>query len=359
MKPWVKEKLARIEELYPPERIQKSKKRWHSIWSGKTPCDRYPFAYLPRSFNYYDDVFTKEEGLEKYLDEFILRGAIDDDFIPAFFPGCRTATIPNMFGAEEVVQGNDHACKKIIFAPEDIDNLPEPSMAPGTIAHEWLDMQKYYMEETEGRIPIHPADMQGPLDICGQLWGYDNILAAPYDEEPEYYDKLMSKATAAYIMFWKAQRDLLGDCFVGTHLFGWDYVPPNNGASLSADSMAMISPGFFDEYYKPYLNEIGNALGSLAVHSCGNFSAVIKDLCAIEHVKAVNAGQMSIEEMLSAGLDSKMVVIAQDTVMNAEQVFGLVRKHNLLPQITFHGLWDQAHPEAMHKQMQEWASISG
>ena len=55
--------------------------------------------------------------------------------------------------------------KRVIFEPEDIDKLPEPSMEQGTIAHEWRAMQEYFVEETGGRIPVHVVDMQGTLDV--------------------------------------------------------------------------------------------------------------------------------------------------------------------------------------------------
>lgn len=232
MKNWVKEKLNIIDELYPASRMEKSKNRWRRIWMSQKPIDRYPFVFTPITFNYYDDVFKKEDGLKAHLDEFIFRGVVQDDFIPAFFPGCRQGTIPNLFGSKEIMAGTDHSCEKNLSGYTDIDELPEPSMAPGTIVHEWLSMQEYYLQETEGRIPVHVTDTQGPLDVCRQLWGYDNLLSAPY-EEPEYYHKLMVKVTEALKLFWKKQKELLGDLLVGTHLFGWDWVPEDAGFSLS------------------------------------------------------------------------------------------------------------------------------
>jgi hypothetical protein len=115
MKDSVKEKLKIIDGLYPADRVERSKDRWRRMWRGDKPLDRYPFVFVPLTFNYYDDVFTKEEGLKAYLNEFIIREKIFDDFIPAFFPGCKQGTIPNMFGSTELVAGKDHSCEKIIF----------------------------------------------------------------------------------------------------------------------------------------------------------------------------------------------------------------------------------------------------
>jgi len=354
MQNWVKEKLKIIDGLYPAERLDKSKSRWRRVWTGQKPVDRYPFVFGPITFNYYEPVFPKEEGLKAYLDEFIFRGEVRDDFIPGFFTGCKQNTIPSMFGAKEIKSGNDYSCERILFSYGDIDKLQEPSMGPGTVAHEWLTMQEYYLQETEGKIPVHVTDTQGPLDVCGQLWGYDNILVAPY-EEPEYYNRLMSKVIKAFILFWRKQQELLGDNFIGTHLFAWDWVPEDAGVSLSADSMVMLGPDFFDDHYRVYLEEIGNTFGGLSVHSCGNFSSVMKNLCAIPCLRAVNSSQMTIEQLLHAGFDSKKVIIAFTEISKIEEMFRLVRSNQLNPDISVSGLWPSNKPEAWTKL--DWDSI--
>lgn len=338
MKSWVKEKLNIINELYPEERITKSKERWQRMWNGEKPLDRYPFLFKPVSFDYYNDVFSYEEGLKKYLDEFIYRGFVGDDFIPAFFPGCRQGTIPGMFGAKEIILGKDYSCERLVHKPEDIDCLPEPSIKEGTPAWEWLEMERYYLEECEGKIPIHVCDMQGPMDVCGQLWGYENLFICAYEDE-ERYRRLMDKATQAYIMLWEEQKNLLGENFVGTHLYGWDWVPKDNGATLSADSMVMISDSFFDEFYSEYLEEIASRFGNLTIHSCGNFKQIVPVLAEADYVKAVNASQMSVKELLDAGWDTRKVIINQESIADADELFKLAWEKNLNLNICFDGLW--------------------
>jgi len=146
-----------------------------------------------------------------------------------------------------------------------------------------------FLEETEGRLPVHVVDMQGPADVCGKLWNYGDFLLSAYTD-PDAYHSLMTRVTDAFIMFWDAQRSLLGDKFIGTHLFGWSYVPTDAGASVSADSLVMISPGFYDEFYSPYLQRIGAAFGGVAVHSCGDFSAVLPRMLKTPHLQSHQCG---------------------------------------------------------------------
>jgi hypothetical protein len=347
VKAWVREKLKRVNELYPEERLEKSRARWSAAWAGEQPKDRYPYVFVPLTFNYYNAVMSKEDGLGAYLDEWIYRGFVQDDFIPAFFPGCKQSAIPSMFGAREIVLGSDYTCERILGAPADIDSLRPPSLIPGSPACQWLEMERYYLDECEGEAPIHVCDMQGPMDVCGQLWGYENLFLCAYDDE-ERYHRLMGLATDAFCALWGAQAELLGENFVGTHLFGWDWVPQGNGASLSADSMAMMSADFFDEYYAPHLKKIAGLFGGLSVHSCGNFGAVLKSLNGIEGVKAVNASQMTVGELLAAGWGADKMMILQEDAGRAEEVFSLARENRLRLDVTFTGLWPIGNGATIH-----------
>lgn len=352
MQDTIRQKLEQIEMLFPPERLAKSQERWTRLWRGEAPLDRYPFLFAPCwHFGYYVAGLTPEECLHANLNEIIYRGHFHDDFIPALFTGCRQATIPSMFGAEEVVVDDDYGCRHIIESPEDIDRLPEPSLGPGTIAYEWLQMQSYMLEATEGRLPVHVTDMQGPADVCGQLWGYDEFFACAY-EDPDRYDRLMTLATDAFIKFWDAQRRLCGDRFIGTHIAAWDWVPADAGASASADSLVMISPTFYQEFYQPYLQRIGETFGGLAVHSCGNFAAVIPALCATPTVKAVNAAQMSLPELHDAGVDARTLVIGWTAADALEDTFRLIHEHNLRVDMTIDGVWPMS-PQGV-KPVEEW-----
>ena len=186
--------------------------------------------------------------------------------------------------------------------------LPEPRIRPGSAAAKWLEAQRFYLEQTEGEIAVHANDMQGMLDVCGQLWGYDNVLAAPYEDE-EAYRCLMDKVTRAFIYLWREQERTLGKCFMPTHLYAWDSVPPQNGATLSADALVMLSPDFFVTWYQPYLERVSDELGGLTVHSCGNFSQVAAPLCGVRGLRGINASQMDVGQLLAAGADREMVFI--------------------------------------------------
>jgi hypothetical protein len=334
----IRHKLDKIDELYPDDRLALSRERWTRLWRGVPPLDRYPFHYAPFQLQYYSAGFTPEEWLHSNLDEIIARGVGHDDFIPSFFPGCRQSTIPSMFGAEEIVMNGDYTCNPIISSTEAIDDLPEPSLACGTVAHEWLQMQEFVLEATDGRLPVHVTDMQGPADVCGQLMGYDSFFSCAY-EDPDRFQTLMNRVSDAFIGFWNAQKILCGDLFVGTHLFGWNWVPRDAGAALSADSLVMISPAYYKRFYRPYLERISEAFGGVAVHACGDFSPVIPALCSTPGVKAINAGQMTVEALSDAGADGRTVLIGFAAKEDLCPIFQRIGERRLRVDMSIAGVW--------------------
>ncbi len=330
----VKRKLNEVDRLYPTSRIEKSIARWQAVYENRLPYDRYPFVFEPFSFNYYDDVHDKESRLHALLDEIIYRGVIEDDFIPALFPGCKQSTIPGMFGAKEIVTNGDYSCERIIKNNDDIDRLPRAEILPGSSAQQWLEMQEYFLDECEGRLPINVCDMQGSMDVAGQLFGYDNLFLCAYDDSERFFE-LNAKTADAFCLLWDKQKRLLGEHMIPTHLFGWNWAPTNIGASLSADILAMMSQDFFDAFYAPVLEDISKRMGGLVVHSCGNFSAVMESLREIKGINAVNAGQMSVSQVVEAGWDKNKAIISREKFCDAEQIFSLVKEQNLSPVLTF------------------------
>lgn len=352
MKPETRYKLEIIDAQFPPERLADSKERWRRLWHNEPVLDRYPFVYAPINIDYYDAAMNPELRLQAMLDEIILHGTIQDDFIPGFFPGCRQATIPNMFGAPEIKVGDSYDCEKIIFDADDVYGLPSLSMGDGTIANEWIAMQAYVMRETDNRLPIHVTDMQGPVDVCGQMWGYDNSLAAAYTD-PDEYHYLLDKVTTAFNFFWQSQKYMAGKLFVGTHLFGWDWVPEGMGATVSADSLVMVSSSFYKKFFKPYLEQISEYCGGITVHSCGDFSATIPALLKTKGIRGINAGQMSLPQLVNAGATKKVVIIAWTNDGNIDETFKLIREHNLRVSLTIGHNWPREN--GTPKPMSEWS----
>jgi hypothetical protein len=340
-------KLDRIDELFPRERLEASKERIRALKNNRKP-DRLPFILASLGFNYYNDVMPSKECLKRMLDEIIAHGHTRDDFIPHFFPGCRQATIPNMFGAKEIVEvRNDGSLEygiseRLLGPDDDPENLPDPDITAGSIASNWLEMQKYVLEETDGRLPISVIDMQGPMDVAGQLWGYENLFMDAMSGGTKSHN-LLTKCTTAFIRLWQKQVDLLGDLFVGTHLWGWSWVESGagHGATVSMDSMAMISADFFLEHTREHLLRISKEFGGLTIHSCGKFGGVIPGINSIPGIEGINASQMTIQQLLDAGASPDLFFVLLLDYSRLAEEYALIKSGNLKVEMTVGGVWPE------------------
>lgn len=328
-------KLDAVDALYPKERVERSKQRFLDIWSGRFPSDRYPFAMAPTLFNVYDDCHTPEERVTATLDDLIVRGIYTDDTVPSVFPGCLQTTLPNMLGAPVIGAGSASVCERIVKRYEDVDALTL-SMAPGTVAYGWLESEKRILDLTDGRIPVHICDMQGPFDAAAQLCGYDMLILMAYDDE-ERYSRLMRLMNEAFCSFWEAQLSLIGDNCIPTHLFGWDYMPPIPCAAMSIDSLAMLSPAFLEEYVIPYMKEISARLGKLVVHSCGNFGHNIRTLMDEDIIIGINASQMTVRQMTEKGLTRDKVVITASGAETIIRTLTMCKEQHLFASLSVWG----------------------
>lgn len=335
MKPEIRDRLDRIDAFFPPDRVQASRRRWEAVWNRTEPEERIPFVYLPMLYLPYDDLHTPAQRLDATLDDLLSRGSFRDDTIPSIFPGCKQTTLPNLFGAAEIRVGKDLTCERIIQSPADIDALRWEIRA-GTVAFDWLEAIRFLQDATGGRMPIHVVDMQGPFDASAQLCGYDNLILMAYDD-PDRYHRLLTLMSDAFVAFWQLQKEILGNLFVGTHLFGWDWIPEGNRATLSMDSLVMFSPDFFEEFVLPHLQSISDRLGSLVVHSCGDFRHMIPVLRRHGFVSGINASQLSIQQMLEASLDPNTVVILAASGDQVPDAFRYVKDRSLHVDMTVFG----------------------
>jgi hypothetical protein len=200
--------------------------------------------------------------------------------------------------------------------------------------------------------------MQGPADVCGKLLGYENMLLGAYTS-PDLFHELMRTVTDVFVMVWEAQRELLGDLFVPTHLNALSWVPNDRRASVSVDSLDMIGPDFYDEYFRPHLVNLGERLGALTVHSCGDPTPVLPKLLDTPHVAGVNAAQRTLAEVVDAGVGSDCVIVASTPLGRLAEDIALIRERQLRVDLKIGGIWPKSDdgevlpPDAWGPEIQE------
>ena len=251
-----------------------------------------------------------------------------------------TGILPSLFGAE-VFRMNDElntlpTAKPLaggIDAIKRIIDIGIPDLGTG-YGEPCLDMGKHFVDlfadypRVCKYIQIYHPDTQGPMDICELLWGSD--LFVDLIDTPDVVHSLLEVVTETYIRF----------------MHEWERtVPPRNGYSphwgmlhkgrimIRDDSAMNLSPEMFDEFIKPYDQQLLRKFNGGAIHFCGRGDHYIDRLHQMTGVFAVNVSQPEwndMESIFSNTIDKGITLIglqrdAAETAMNqGRDLHGLV-----------------------------------
>jgi hypothetical protein len=286
--------IREIERLYPPERIARSKARLKAVWELKRPPDRIPFVFgwLPPEteepeLGVWEGTCTNEESLGVQLESIIDRAALDDDYVPALFPGCRQGTIPTAYGAEEERNGKHMWVKPMLRDAKDVYELGRPDFTREGVAAEFLERVRFFRAATQGRMPIQLADMQGPLDLASNMWGSEPLLEAMYTD-PDAVHHLLQMMTDAFIDFARLLQEAAEGDLIPIHCLPIVWMPPERGMALSEDLVVLVSPKLYKVFGRPYNEQIADTFGGVVIHSCGSTEHNLEILAGTRHLMGVN-----------------------------------------------------------------------
>jgi hypothetical protein len=147
--------------------------------------------------------------------------------------------------------------------------LTKPKLENCTMLNYVLETAKYFDEQTNGQVYIATTDTQSPLDTASLVMETDFFFYGAMDY-PEDMHRFLSDLTNLIIEFSLLQRQVIRRLATPGHN-AWCH-PKLPGLGLSEDLMAMVGPGFFNEFARPYNERIARALGGVALHSCGVWS---------------------------------------------------------------------------------------
>lgn len=137
----------------------------------------------------------------------------------------------------------------------------------------------------------HP-DIQGPMDVCELLWGGELFMALA--DTPDLVHSLLSVVTGTYKRFmaeWLKYAPQPGEFSVH-----WGMLM-RGGVMLRDDSAMNLSPAMFEEFIKPYDEDILGAFGGGALHFCGRGGHFIGKASEMTGLYAVNISQPELNDM--------------------------------------------------------------
>jgi len=165
----------------------------------------------------------------------------------------------------------------------------------------------YFREKTGGEIPIRCTDTQSPIDVAIGVWHYEDILTAFYTH-PEEVHRFLEMVTEASVEFLQAQKEAAGNLFAYGLLDIWHH----RGVHLADDVAAVISPGCYETFVKPYNEAMSRAFGGVIIHCCRSYRQNLKNIAGMEGFMGFDPsflqGYHTYEEVRAA-LDGRGVYI--------------------------------------------------
>jgi hypothetical protein len=179
-----------------------------------------------------------------------------------------------------------------VGAAFDIDYIWNPGQAPATkprftsvdeaLAYEFipiretgvgkhtLNMIEYFLEQTRGSVPMSMSDIQSPFNNSTSIVDTSSLLTAMI-LEPEKVTRFLDLLAKLELDFYREQENLIGEALVRPgHGFASSRV--FKGFGMSEDNVVMVDEGSYLDYVRPSFEDLGNAFGGPAFHSCGDYS---------------------------------------------------------------------------------------
>ena len=137
-----------------------------------------------------------------------------------------------------------------------------------------LDCIDALKESTCGRIPIALTDTQSPLDTATLILDACECFCACYTE-PKLMGDFLKKIADLVIEFSRVQMARIGPELLAQPGHVMPSFVGGPGVSISDDNLAVASPWINEQLAIPADLRIAEALGGVAIHSCGTWTDIM------------------------------------------------------------------------------------
>jgi uroporphyrinogen decarboxylase-like protein len=242
---------------------------------------RYLIFQTPPGGAVWRDARTSEDCFQRNLDYVAASLEVPSDHLPILEPWHGTGVFANIYGCPYVWRdGEAPAVHYRYHKLEEVRDVPRPRWEDSEIAQLVLETIRYFKSKTGDAVPIVWTDTQSASDNATLICDTCEVIAGCL-LEPEMTMAFMRQINDVVIEFSRVQEELIGDALVRPgHImlcnagFG--------GMSISDDNLAVVSPAVNAEFNLPLNEEIGKAMGGVAIHSCGQFThsmGLLRELC--------------------------------------------------------------------------------
>lgn len=180
-------------------------------------------------------------------------------------------TVASAYGFDYIWEpGQAPAVNGKFASVHDLVNAPYKPVAETTIGRHTLDMVRYFVEQTQGMIPMSFCDVQSPLNTVSNIID-SNQFYIDFYENPGDMRTALHRTAQLLTEFTQEQQKIIGKAlarpghgFASSRMF--------TGLGMSDDTIAMMPDDIYFDMCVPPMVDAGKPFGGPVFHSCGNWS---------------------------------------------------------------------------------------
>lgn len=275
-----------MDEADPP--IEERKARWRAFWDMSRPPGR-PMRAAAAADVRMAEQHLFEARVARFLETAPDRIRDCPDYVPVPNTTIGAHQQASAFGCETFLTGEDSSIwsRPLLreYDPDAALALELPAADAG-LQGDSTALARECERLFEGRLGARIPDMQGPLDVAGQVVGPENILRMIV-EHPDAAHHVIGLATQLLIDFYRAMEAAVTE-LIGPHCPSGLWCPPELGNALSEDYAPLVSREMYEEFSLPYIQRIANETGGLFIHCCGEFEHTYESMASVEGLVGMN-----------------------------------------------------------------------
>ncbi len=232
------------------------------------------------------------EDLDRMLDTAVawanaLAATADvNDWTPVILGYCTVVMVPEAFGCEVVfLPGQSPWAKHAIGDIAKVWHLKPVRIGESPMIRRNLDYIDHVQRKLGTAVPMWTPDIQCPFSIAAQIVEPEELLAACITN-PKAVHHLCGMITDYVIELtqtWLARIEHPG--FPGAN---FPCVEENIGLCMADDTpLIMLGPAMYEEFALPYNSRVGEAVGGLHIHSCGDYRHNLDSLLKVANVRSI------------------------------------------------------------------------
>ena len=327
--------LSLLEDSLDPEHIKQVKISYKKSlnWADadRTPPIRVLFPNEDfRPYPYSEAFHEPEKMLFNELLPVYNAVKIKDDTVPMIRANYGVGIIPSLFGLNTRMVSEDLPWVDHLNDLEQVKRLIDrgsPDFRAG-LGAKIFATHAYYQEQLAcypkcfQEVSIYHADLQGPFSLASSIWGSD-IYFAVYDY-PDLVHSLLKLVTETYIGFMKELKRTIQDQDED-FVFHWGAMFKGR-VVLRNDTAVTLSREMYEEFVKPYDQQIFKAFAGGSMHFCGRADQWIFSMIENDGLGSLNFGQPPkqifgfdfLEKIYDSAGEKKIAIV--DYIMPPETV---------------------------------------